>query len=571
MSPNTDEPQPEKQSTVEPEAAVGASMDAEELDDAFVIRGFRGFAILAVLVLVLALLLTFYRADMSPEVVRTGASLEQSEDSISVQVQRAKKFPRVGESAAMAVSPLEAATSPTPLTGNAETLRFSGSLSLTTGLGSKLEVLSVSPWPEGILRRWGLEPQGLVETSISETSGGVSRGWISLASLDVNGDGLEDIVTGGLGVLGCWLRDPAKGHFLWQSDACGLIVDGDTWVSSIEAVDVNGDGASDLWLNLMTKRADTWLGKPNALWLSSDGKFQRGETFLKSSPPSRASFASNLYDLDRDGVSEILVSNLDGPMEIWRQISGHPFVESRQFFGVGALPQVDNGLLVGELEGEPILAYSHRGKSIAYTFPKRAIGTSIDDTFHGLGSIAPRAERLSWWDYDLDGKKDLLIGTHGCLQAQVQGSCSTRALMRNEQSPRGLLNPQVTAKFEKTRGFGLYLKWDLDGDGDEDFIVMRSDGNLDLQMNQTDLGHHWLGLSFAARWAGADLTVYSSEGSIHREVIQTSNGTRVNQGLWRLYGLKDAFYVTRISLSHPIAGSHEFNKPQPVDTWLHFD
>ena len=140
-----------------------------------------------------------------------------------------------------------------------------------------------------------------------------------------------------------------------------------------------------------------------------------------------------------------------------------------------------------------------------------------------------------------------------------------------KRQPRGLLNPQVTAKFEKTRGFGLYLKWDLDGDGDEDFIVMRSDGNLDLQMNQTDLGHRWLGLSFAARWAGADLMVYSSEGSIHREVIQTSNGTRVNQGLWRLYGLKDAFYVTRIRISHPIAGSHELNKPQPVDTWLHFD
>jgi hypothetical protein len=554
-----------------PESEPQPVIADEELDDVVIRRGFQLLLSLALGVLILAFGLLIFRLVDAEESPQGDASFGQVKESISVQVQRAKKFPRIDRHRGMTIEVLQPHSGAEPVIGNSETRRFSGGLSITSGPSRSTELLSVSPWPDGHLRRWKLTSNGLVELELGIGPPGTRRGWISFASIDVNGDGLQDIVTGGLGEMGCWLQSSSGEHYEWQTDACGLTVDGDTWVSSIEALDVNGDGEGDLWLNLMTKREESWLGKPNALWISAGGKFRQGTNFLKSTRPSRASFASSVFDLDRDGVSEILVSNLDGPMEIWRQISGHPFVESRQFFGIGPSPQTDHALLVGELEGDPVLVYSESGKPIAYAFPKRATGTSISHLFEVLASQAPNAERWTWWDYDLDGRKDLLAGTFGCLRKSDDKDCSTRTLLRNEQMPTGLLHPQSTPKFEKAQEFGLYLKWDLDADGDDDFIVMHSNGSLDLQFNQTDLGHHWLGLSFAARWAGADVTIETSDGGVHREVIQSSNGSRVNQGLWRRIGLKDAFYVTRIRLSHPSAGNIQLNKPQPIDTWLHFD
>ena len=112
-----------------------------------------------------------------------------------------------------------------------------------------------------------------------------TQGWTALATVDVNSDGYTDLITGGLGNVGCWLKNPASQTFIWQADACGLIVDGDAWVSSIETLDVNDDGVGDIWLNLMSRRGNGWVGKPNALWLSSNARYVRGADFLKSSPP----------------------------------------------------------------------------------------------------------------------------------------------------------------------------------------------------------------------------------------------------------------------------------------------
>ena len=184
----------------------------------------------------------------------------------------------------------------------------------------------------------------------------------------MNSDGYTDLITGGLGNVGCWLKNPASQTFIWQADACGLIVDGDAWVSSIETLDVNDDGVGDIWLNLMSRRGNGWVGKPNALWLSSNARYVRGADFLKSSPPSHASFASSLLDLDRDGVSEIIVSNLDGPIEIWRQIRGFPLVESREYFGIEPVALPQTAVLAGAIRGRPFLALNAVDGPITYEF-----------------------------------------------------------------------------------------------------------------------------------------------------------------------------------------------------------
>ena len=330
-------------------------IELEELDDSVIRRGFQIFSGLAVLLIVAAIVLT----RENPIVTHDGKPTEmigKHRGSVAVELRRAKKHPRLGDPQGFSVSTLVGGDENTSGNGVRKTLAFSGGISLTAGRGSAVELVTLSHWPEGRVRRWGIHRQGLTEYVFSAADKESMQGWISVASVDVDGDGLEDVVTGGLGLVGCWLRDGTDGVFVLQNDACGLVVDGDAWVSSVEVLDVNGDGQRDLWLNLMTKRLDGWLGKPNALWLSDGDRFRPGgNSHLRSEPPSRASFASSLVDLDRDGVSEIVVSNLDGPMEVWRQISGQPFVESRDYFGLAPIPQSHGAVLVGELEGDPIV------------------------------------------------------------------------------------------------------------------------------------------------------------------------------------------------------------------------
>ena len=546
------------------------ALEIEELDDAVIRRGFQFFLGLAVLLIVVAIVL------MGEDPVTTSGSemtevIGKTKDSISVELQRSKKLPRIGEALGLSVSTLGAGGKSKSNKGASQTLAFSGGMSLMAGLGSATEIVTVSHWPEGRVRRWGIDGQGLTEHVFSAGARDLVRGWISVASIDVDGDGLEDIVTGGLGTVGCWLRDRTEGVFIWQNDACGLVVDGDAWVSSIEVLDVNGDDASDLWLNLMTKRLDGWLGKPNALWLSDSDTFRQGGNHLKSVPPSRASYASSLVDLDRDGVSEIVVSNLDGPMEVWRQLSGQPFVESRAFFGVSPVPQSEGAVLVGELDGDPMVAFPTKNGPLAYVFPPEASGLSVDHLFKALDLNDFSLRQVSWWDYDLDGFKDLLLVGEDCLPEVAEEGCRSRLLFRHEKMTDGVLHAFSTPSFAQERRAGLHLLWDLDEDGDEDFVVMGVDGTLHLRSNTTDLEHQWIGLSVSRRWVGAELLVVTSDGHSHREVLQNSSGRRINQGLWRRFGLKDAHFVNLIRLQHPREGTKEAVGAQPLNTWIHID
>ena len=51
-----------------------------------------------------------------------------------------------------------------------------------------------------------MESGGLVEKPLGTVEGMPTQGWTALATVDVNGDGYTDLITGGLGNVGCWLR-----------------------------------------------------------------------------------------------------------------------------------------------------------------------------------------------------------------------------------------------------------------------------------------------------------------------------------------------------------------------------
>ena len=299
--------------------------------------------------------------------VRRGRKVALTKDAVERQVSQLSKSPRLSADDGLSVRPLASVTDvvDTSRSPSLTSQRWHGVNSHKNELS---ELLTLTAWPSGRLGRWALDSDGLVEKSLATEEGMPAQAWTALATVDVNSDGYTDLITGGLGEVGCWLKNPASQAFTWQADACGLVVDGDAWVSSIETLDVNDDGVSDIWLNLMSRRGDGWVGKPNALWLSSNGAYVRGADFLKTSPPSHASYSSSLLDLDRDGVSEIIVSNLDGPVEIWRQMRGFPLVESREYFGIEAVALPQTAALTGAIRGRPFLALNAVDGPLTYEF-----------------------------------------------------------------------------------------------------------------------------------------------------------------------------------------------------------
>lgn len=564
------EPSNQNNSGLDPSFSTTDS-ENQELDESLIKRVFQIFAFLALAIVVLTLVLIFYPDDDVGELLASPQASDSDYDDLSVKAQRLQKFPRLSYPTNFRVMPLSPELSSDNGIEQTETMTFSGGLSLVQTTASRPEIVSISHWPEGRLRRWILEDNALKEMRLAIQNGGKLTGWISVAAIDVNADGVEDLLTGGLGVIGCWLRDLETLSLIWQPDSCGLIVDGDSWVSSIEIMDVNQDGRSDVWLNLMTRRESRWLGKPNHLWIFDTDGFVDGTMFLNSEIPSRASYASSLYDLDADGVSELIVANLDAPIEIWRQIPGQPLVESREFFGVESDPSTHGRILTGTIFGNPNLSYFSGTQLKSYSFAQHAKGVPVSNFVLNGQWLARYADHWTWWDYDLDGQQDLLVGRYSCEPDPPNEGCSARVLLRAEPQSGALFHHYSSLKFQDVESFGTTLRWDLDHDGDEDFLVMRSDGELEVHENTSNLGNHWLGLSFGPRWQGARLEVHRSDGEVYREVLQSSNGGGMNQGLWRRFGLSDGRFISRIALTHPLFDKIDRVGAQPLDSWLRFE
>ena len=100
---------------------------------------------------------------------------------------------------------------------------------------------------------------------------------------------------------------------------------------------------------------------------------------------------------------------------------------------------------------------------------------------------------------------------------------------------------------------------------------MDFDGGLRLLLNDTPTQYYSLGFSFSDRWAGASMKISLSDGTEHYEVVQSSNGTRYNQGLWRRFGLREGIFIDRVEIQHPRLGRRDLLGPQPRQGWAYID
>lgn len=542
----------------------------EEFSDELIQRVFRLFTVIALLMFILGGVILFSRLseDGFPRNGATGFGVVA--ERLGVGLQRNVQFPRLSPASASRVEafPQKDASSE-PLEIDPDSRRFSGGLSLIRGANERVELLVLSHWPEGQLSRWRLTEQGVLEqVRFTQERGVKDSGWISIATVDINGDGMEDLITAGHGDIGCWLRGRLSGEFLWQADGCGLVIDGDAWVSAIEVLDANQDGKMDVWMSLMSRGPQGWSGKPNELWLYEGRRFRKAPKFLKSTPPSRASHASALIDVDLDGTLEVIVANLDGPPEVWRQLRRYPFVESREFFGFPERP-IKGEIVEYQPASQRELLTSDGNTLERLTYPVSATGTSSRLTDARVNSTMANLHQVLKWDYDMDGSEELLL--LGDCEDTVQSICYCRDLLgRSDESGQWLTNLS-TPDFRNGEKMGIALVWDIDRDGDDDLIALGDRDVPKVFLNQSDFGHHWFGVKFSEAWRHGVFEVTRSDGRVFLGVLGVLAQGRTKTGFSRKFGLSDGFYVSKVRVFHPRLGERVWVEPQPLNFWLNVE
>ncbi|MEJ5274775.1 MAG: CRTAC1 family protein [Thermogemmata sp.] len=141
---------------------------------------------------------------------------------------------------------------------------------------------------------------------------------------------------------------------------------------------------------------------------------------------------------------------------------------------------------------------------------------------------------IFFWDYDLDGRLDLLV-CNGHLEPEIskvqaqQSYAQPVLLFWNTGDPQRLWEPVTAAAagselFQPLVGRGCaYL--DYDGDGDLDVLLVANNGPVRLLRNEQKLGHRWLRLTLEGDGVtsnrsaiGAVITVEAGGQVYQREV-----------------------------------------------------
>jgi enediyne biosynthesis protein E4 len=392
---------------------------------------------------------------------------------------------------------------------------------------------------------------------ITEKSGlaGVGYG-MGVAAADYDNDGHEDLYVTGYG-----------GNHLYHNNGDCTFTDvtaeagvaGGGWSSSAAWVDLDGDGLLDLVvLRYVTwDWDDKWCGPQenrgychpdvfepiSMLVYHNDGNGHLTEVGHKLGldKPGKA-LGIAIGDYDRDGRIDLFVANDSMPEFLFHQKKDGTFEEvgleaevavdgdGRTFAGMGVdFADYDNDgwpdLVVTTLANQKYALY-HNEHDGTFDYASYKTGFARMTLLHSGWSV-------SWFDYDNDGWKDLLIAQGHDLDTVEKSYPQLRyrepmMLVRNAAGKFS----DVTA----SSGPGLQQPWvgrgmaigDLDNDGRVDAVVTTNGGTAHILHNETPTANHWLTLKLVGHKSnrdgiGAQIKVTTSSGS-QWETVSTSGG-----------------------------------------------
>ncbi|WP_419190951.1 CRTAC1 family protein [Saltatorellus ferox] len=391
---------------------------------------------------------------------------------------------------------------------------------------------------------------------------------------DIDADGDPDLVITEWGRNRVFLNEGGKGFR--AVEASGLT--GDHWSTSCALLDHDADGKLDLVvINYLEFDLETaagpggacrWKGHdvmcgPEGLTPTHDQLFRgNGDgTFVDVSVksgfrPEKACFGLGVMtlDYDRDGDTDLYVSNDSMPNHLWENQGDGRFVEVGWRRGVShdsnGREQAGMGIGCADVDGDgrsDLFVTNFSGESNALYRSSRKTGFREKADVARLGG--PSIQRLGWgtgmWDYDLDGFIDVsVINGHVYPAADLVGTDTSYA----QADQLFLGGPEQRfaerALSSATAGVGrASVSADFDGDGDLDLVVVQMGGPVRFLENRADgiEGRHWFSLTLSATAShpdaiGAHVRVQVGDASYTGEVRTTAGyqagcSTRLHFGL----------------------------------------
>jgi hypothetical protein len=422
------------------------------------------------------------------------------------------------------------------------------------------------------------------------------------AVADIDGDGYTDVFLSGVGPNRLLLnRNGAR--FIDHTAQAGVAGADDAWSSSAAFFDYDEDGDLDLfvcnyvqWSRDIDLSVDyrltgigraygpptnyagthSYLYRNNGDGTFSDVSAQAGIQVDNAATglPAGKGLAVHPVDIDGDGWLDLVVANDtvqnflfvnqgDGTFEERGMAAGLAFDNSGRATGAMGIDAAaynnDSAfaVAVGNFSNEMSSFYVARAGAPLFT--DEAIVSGI-----GPGSRRALSFGLFFFDYDLDGRMDLLQ-TNGHVEDEIN---VVQPSQHYEQPTQLFWNcgPQCARNYvhvpeEETGDLGLPVVGrgatygDIDQDGDLDVVITQVDRAPLVLRNDQALGHHWLrvkveGTGLNRDALGARVEVTAGDGTQTRWVMP-SRSYLSQVELPVTFGLADTAKVDRVEVTWP--------------------
>lgn len=408
---------------------------------------------------------------------------------------------------------------------------------------------------------------------VTDRAGLGGSGYSSAAAAgDIDNDGHPDLYIANFG-RNLLYRNRGDGTFEDITDRAGL---GHTGAGiSAAFLDYDRDGHLDLYLvNYLTyipeKESEqnpgaypgplAYAGEFNILYRNrGDGTFEDVTHQAGLYSPGQRGMSVSAFDCDRDGDTDLYVSNDDTPNQLWRNDGTGRFTDIAveagvAFNSIGEAPGSMNAA-IGDADGDgtPDLFVTRLGYGSLYLRDPRGL---YDDRMwaSGLGRLTQRY--VGWGgefiDFDNDSDPDLLVANGS---AFVLDGTDTL-----------LLENQGGAKFvdASTRGGSFFhtpvngrgnAVLDYDNDGRLDALITGLADRAFLLRNRTGTGHHWLKLALEGTRSnrsgyGALITVTAGDLVLHGE-SRCPTGFLMQSDARPHFGLGSRTRVDRLEIRWP--------------------
>ncbi|MEC8596799.1 MAG: VCBS repeat-containing protein, partial [Bacteroidota bacterium] len=300
----------------------------------------------------------------------------------------------------------------------------------------------------------------------------------SVTLVDVNGDGIDDILVTSDGDHPTEVYiNPGDGDFSEVTPTeLGPPGTETPDTSSVEVVDINGDGAPDIILGNEDESNHIYLGDPN-----NPGVFE--ETPLKFGPEDDKTTDVEVADVDGDGALDIVVANDGQPNRIYY---GDPSLadgetpkygdDPSQESTIGSASDPTTSVEIGSVNNDNRIdiIFSNDGMRDEVYFGTGGPG-SRPDLSAQMPTLIPGTEGTKSKDIKVgdvtgDGNADIVIAVDGGVNLLVPGT-----------GDGGFESPvPIGEETDKSQSVDLI---DVDGDGDLDAVFGNSDGTSSTYYN----------------------------------------------------------------------------------------